>query len=1023
MSNFSPLSFFIEHKVAANLLMVLLVLGGIFALNKLNIRYFPDFQLDIITVRVAWSGASAEDVETAITTPLEQTLRSVDHLHKLSSTSAAGVASITLEMVEGSDKIAAVNQVKQKIDEFRNLAADAEQPVVTSVVHYEQIARLLIYGTSDFAELRNLSRELELQLSNAGIAKIKVVGLPKEEISIQVPHQKLQQLGLSLAQIASRIAAQSRDFSAGSFGEQDSATQLRSLAQKRSEQQFADITVLGAASQRIKLGDIAAIKRRNKQGGVTLSIGGKPAVQMILYSAQNGDIFQATDIFYNWLAKTKPLLPDNITLHVYDENWQLIDERINLLLVNGGGGLLLVLAILFLFLSPRIAWWIALGIPISFMATMLILYFAGGSINMISLFALIMALGIIVDDAIVVGEDSLSHYQNDTPPLLAVQRGATRMFTPVLASSLTTVAAFIPLMMVGGTTGKILFAIPLIIVAAIIASVVESFLVLPNHLYHGLQKTSTKPSPNWRQRFNARLELIQNRYFKRLITAALQYRAITLSLVVALFIIVLGLLASGRLQFRFFPTPESSLLYANASFVPGTPKAQVSQFLQHLETSLTATAQDLTTEPLLATVFSSHNTGVAGGNTSQPSGEHLGAVTVELLPSDLRTIRNRDFIKAWKQRIKLPAGLDTFNITSRIMGPASQNLSIRLLGNNPQQLKLAALELAAVLRETTGVRDVADDMPYGRKQLIYTINARGKALGLTNNAVGRQLRTAFDGKLVQLFQDGNFEVEVKISLPTAQKQNLSATGQLQIVLDDGTTVPLNSVVDWSSERGFEILRHWGGALAVEISAQVDEKINNTNVILAALEQTTLPQIAAKHAVSYSLEGAAADQSTTLADMRYGMLIGLALIYLILAWVFASYSKPLVVMITIPFGLIGALLGHLFLGIDLTILSLFGLFGLSGIVINDSIILLTRHLQLLQDGIPNTCALITASCQRLRAVILTSITTIAGLAPLLFETSLQAQFLIPMATSIAFGLLFSTVLVLLVVPVLLSYCQD
>lgn len=1023
------LGFFTYHKVAANLLLIIMILGGVFALQKLNIRYFPNFDLDYINVSVVWSGASAEDIEKSITNPLEQNLKSVDNLRKITSTSSQGLSTITLELIEGTDIILALNQVKQKVDEFRNLPTDAEEPSVINIARYEQIARLLIYGPESPAELRKLADTFEQQLLDAGIDQVEITGLPEQEISIQISHETLQHLDLSLDQVGLRIQQLSKDIPAGTFGENDTATELRSLAQSRTEQDFKRIPIISDKSQRIHLGDIAVIKRQNKKGGVTLSVDDKPAVEMIIRRSDQGDSFKSAKVFQQWYTKTLSHVPEQVTLHVYDETWSLIKDRINLLIINGGGGLLLVVGILYLFLSPRIALWVAFGIPVSFMGTLLIMYFAGGSINMISLFALIMALGIIVDDAIVVGEDALAHYQAGEVPLLAAEGGARRMLAPVIASSLTTIAAFIPLMLIGGPTGKILFAIPLVIVAVIIASVIESFFVLPNHLRHSfikmesLKKDQKGDVQNWQERFNNHFEHWKNNQFRQLITLTLNHRAIALSLVLSLFIITIGLLASHRLKFHFFPSPESPIIYTNVAFVPGTPKAQVDKFLKHMQTTLKETDQDLSEQTLVMTQISRHGSGLSSEGKSDQSGDHLASIFIELLQPDDRDVRNVDFIKAWKQRIKQPPGLDNLTITSRMTGPPGRDLSIRLTGGNPEQLKLAALEFASAVKDIPGVSDVEDDMPYGRNQLIYKLNPKGEALGLTVAELGQQLRTAFDGKLIQLFQDGVNEVEVRITLPEQETKNLSALNRLEIVLDSGETVPLSSVAEWIPTRGFEVLRHAEGQLAVEISAEVNAKVNNADLILAALEKSTLPELAAKYAINYSLEGKSADQAETMADMRNGLIMGLTLIYLVLAAVFASYGWPLVVMAAIPFGLIGALFGHLFLGIDLTILSLFGFFGLSGIVINDSIILVDFYQKLIAQNMSTHEALIEASCQRLRAVILTSLTTIAGLVPLLFETSLQAQFLIPMATAIAFGLMFSTVLVLLIIPVLMSYHED
>lgn len=1014
------LGFFAHHKVAANLLMLMMILGGFFALNKLNIRYFPNFELDYISVSTVWSGASSEDVETAITIPLEQSLRSIENLRKITSTSAQGASGISLELIEGTDNILALNQAKQIVDEFRNLPEDAEEPSVTNVSRYERVARLVIYGSDSLAELRILANGYEQQLLQAGIDKVDIDGLPDQEVSIQISNETLQHLELSLDQIGQRIKELSRDLPAGTFGDIDSETELRSLGQRRNELEFAQLPIISDVNSRVNLGDIALIKRQNKKGDVTLTVNGKPAVEMTLRRAEHGDTFKVAESFQQWLSKTQTTLPAGIKLHVYDETWKLVKERIHLLLKNGGGGLVLVVAILYLFLSPRIAFWVAFGIPVSFMTTMLIMHFVGASINMISLFALIMAIGIIVDDAIVVGEDALAHYQMGEEPLLAAEGGARRMFAPVIASSLTTIAAFLPLMLIGGAIGQILFVIPLIIIAVIIASVLESFFVLPGHLRHSFVKMTREEKAGWHKRFNDRFEHWKNNQFKRLIAQTLNHRLIALSLVFSIMIITIGVVVSQRIKFQFFPSPESTMLYANIAFVPGTPKLHVDQFLKHLQDTLQETDKALSKQALVATQYLRHNSGLSDKGRAEHTGNHLGSMVIELIEPDHREVRNVDFIKAWKKRIKSPSGLDTITITSRRVGIPGRDLSIRLTGKSPEQLKQAALDFSESIQEISGVSDVEDDMPYGQKQMIYSLSPMGKALGLTTSELGKQLRAAFDGKLIQLFQDDVDEVEVRVILPENERQKLSALEHMEIRLSSGQTIPLSSVAEWTSRRGFEILRHAEGELAIEVSAEIDQKVSNANQVLAALEEKTLPELATKYGINYSMQGRSAEQAETLGDMMYGLSIGLILIYLILAWVFASYGWPLVVMAAIPFGLIGAIFGHLLLGIDLTLLSLFGFFGLSGIVINDSIILVSFYQQLMAKGMKSYDALIEASCQRLRAVILTSLTTIAGLAPLLFETSLQAQFLIPMAAAIAFGLMFSTVLVLLIIPVLLSY---
>jgi multidrug efflux pump subunit AcrB len=710
-----------------------------------------------------------------------------------------------------------------------------------------------------------------------------------------------------------------------------------------------------------------------------------------------------------------------VELIVYDESWQLIKERIMLLVKNGLGGLVLVVAILYLFLTGRVAFWVAWGIPVSFLATLFILWLAGGSINMISLFALIMALGIIVDDAIVVGEDALAHYKMGEDPLRAAEGGARRMLAPVIASSLTTIAAFLPLMLVGGRIGNILYAIPLVIVSVILASLVESFFVLPGHLRNAFVHSHKTREDSIRGRLDRGFDRFRDSLFRPAARAAVRHRFATVASAMSLLLVAAGLLAGGRINFNFFPSPEAQIITANVTFVAGTPRERVDAFLAHLRETLEETEQALDAGPLVSLAVALHGSkaGAGHGGGEGARGDQLGALRVELTPPDSRSVRNEELIRAWRERIRLPAGMEGFTITAQRAGPPGRDLNVRLTGPDAEQLKTAALALAETLSGITGVSEVEDDLAYGREQIIYALTPAGEALGLTVAGLGRQLRTAFDGQLVQIFQDGADEVEVRVRLPDAERDRLGSLHRLNVQLPSGESVPLSAVARWETRRGFEVLRHAEGRLAVEVTADVDPRQTPVADVIAVLEAGPLAELQQRFPIDYSFEGRSADQRETLGDMRKGLMLGLLLIYLILAWVFSSYGWPLVVMSVIPFGLTGALFGHWLMGIDLTILSLFGLFGLSGIVVNDSIILVSFYQRLRGEGMAAAEALVEAACQRLRAVLLTSLTTIAGLTPLLFETSFQAQFLIPMATSIAFGLGFATLLVLFVIPALLS----
>jgi multidrug efflux pump subunit AcrB len=1016
----SLLGVFARHRVAANLLMAMMILSGLVALQKLNVQFFPNFELDRITVNTTWSGASAEDIETGVTVPLEQRLRSINRLKEMWSTSATGSSGIALEFDEKSDMTIALEEVKKQVDDFTNIPEDAENIKVSQILHYESVARLLISGTTQIDELRQLARQFERELLAAGIDKIDIRGLPKQQLKIEIGAEQIQRLGIGLDQLAADINAESRDLPAGLIGEEDGAREIRSKNQRRSPQDFASLEIVSEADKRILLGDIAQIRRDHSPSSPTISVRGQNAVVLVLRRNETGDSLKSAEILQNWLEQTRLQLPPSIKIEVFNERWQLIKQRILLLLKNGTGGLALVLIILYLFLSARVAFWVAVGIPVSFMATLAVLYLVGGSINMISLFALIMALGIIVDDAIVVGEDAQAHIDIGEDPLMASEGGARRMLAPVLASSLTTIAAFLPLMLIGGQMGSIMMAIPVVIVCVIIASLIESFLILPGHLRQAFAKVRGIKQSRLRKKLDRGFNRLRDFWFRRLVRLAIEFRWTTIAIAIGFFIFAAGLFVGGKIGWQFFPSPESTTVYANVRFVSGTASEKVDHFLEELEQQLINTIEDLD-ETVVSTYYTVHASSVGSGRAI--NGERVGAIYVELLGSDQRETDNSSFIQNWRERVKVPPGVENFQITSRRVGPSRRELNLRITGSNPQNLKAAALDLAQTLESISGVTAIDDDMPYGREQLIYALSPAGKALGLSITDIGKQLRAAYDGIVLQRFQQGADEVEVRLQLPDVEQRRLDSLLYLPIKLPNGNFVALESVAEWRSAQGFEALRHFNGRLSVDVTADVNAAINNTAEIVSNLSHSTLPELESRYGIKISVEGRSASQRETFADMRLGAMIALILMYLVLAWVFSSYGWPFLVMLAIPLGLTGAVLGHWIMGMNLTILSMFGFFGLSGIVVNDSIILVVFYRQIRDSGKPFDAALEDAACQRLRAVLLTSLTTIAGLTPLLFETSRQAQFLIPMAVSIAFGLAFATILILLVLPAMLSIYED
>lgn len=1010
------LAVFADHPVACNLLMAMMILAGLWSLTRLNTQFWPSLDLDFATVAVAWSGATAEDVERLITTPLEQELADLDDVKEMTSVSTDGLAILFLSFDEGTDMGLAVDRLKEKVGLVRNLPSTAETPEINRVVNYERIARLVVTGRATMRELRALAHRFKRELLERGISRVELVGVPKEEIAIEIPAETQKTLGLSLAEIGRRVAAASVDAPVGLIGRDEVARQLRFVDQRRNSLEFGDLPILvNAKGQRVTVGDVATVVRRPRADQTTVTFAGRPAVELKLERAASSDSLASARILGEWLGQTRANLPPGVEIHVYRETWKLIKSRIDLLLKNGASGLVLVILILFLFLNARIAFWVTVGIPTSFLATLGVLYLIGGSINMISLFGLIMAFGIIVDDAIVVGEDAETHFRGGATPLRAAESGARRMLAPVIASSLTTIAAFLPLALVGGVIGTIMSTIPIVVICVIAASLIESFLVLPGHMRGSFAHMRRAAAARLRRVRGSRFEWFRERAFRRVADLCVEFRWTTIAATLLCMSITLGWFAAGRVSFTFFPVPESTVVSARVAFVSGTPEEEMVAYLSHVERALYEVEEGFG-EDLVVVAVVRHGTETVVRRDD--AGGKSGTVFVELVEPDRRATRNRDILAAWRAALRPAAGIENLSIAEARVGPPGQDIELQITGFDLGNVKAAAEDLKRLLGSVPGVSGIKDNLPFGREQLVLKLTPVAESLGLSVQEVSRQLRAAYDGYLVQILADGDDEVEVRVVLPDDERNRLDSLDTFDIVLPGGNVAPVNNLVEIETRRGFDSVRHADGKLAVTVTGDVDPALANANRILNDFRANNMRELSKRYGVQFSLEGRQADQEETLTDMSQGAALALILIYLVLAWVFGSYSLPLVVMSIIPFGVIGAFWGHVLLDLELTVLSLFGFFGLAGIVVNDSIILVAFYKRLKEQGVALRQAVVDAACQRLRAVLLTSLTTIGGLTPLLFETSLQAQFLIPMAASIAFGLAFSTLLVLLLVPCLL-----
>ena len=948
-----------RHPVAPNVLMLILIIAGLWAVTKMNVRFFPRFDIQFVLVVVPWPGASAEDVERSLSIPLENQLRSVPNLDKLTTTSEDGAAVAILEFPQSADLDRAAEDVKQYVDQAAgSLPSDSETPEITKIVNYDPLLKVALTG-GNLDELRRLARRFETELTRLGVAKVEVTGLPQERIEIVVDRERLVELGTTVRDIGARVLAHNRDLSAGDVEIGRSDARLRALAKSEDLFGLAEIPALPSGDGRVlRLGDIADISRVVPEGQEALSFNGKTAVQLDLLAREQDSTLESAENILKWTEKARAELPPGVEMHIHSEDWKYVESRLNLLLKNGGQGLLLVLLMLFLFLNGRVAFWVAAGIPAIFLATLFVMQTLGVTINMISMFALIMATGIIVDDAVVVGENSAHHLRRGETPLRAAVHGAGEMFAPVFASTFTTISSFLPLFVIGGIIGSIIRDIPLVIVCILIAAVFECFLILPGHLYHSFRAIRTGGDGAIRRAMDAGFDFFQERMFR--------------------------------------PTVEAALREAEK---------------EHPE------------EKDLIRFVSAHY-GAGGTEESPKTGEELAKMRVELSPTDERSILVAEFINTWRERVHMPAGLERLSFSEAQTGPPGADLEVRLTGEDINILKAASLELQEAMRGISGVSQVRDDTPYGKDQLVFELTPLGSALGLSTEDVATQLRDALDGFKAQTFYEASDEVEVRILQGGAD-----ATGRLssfQVRLPNGDFAALEDVARIRGQRGFDNISRINGRPAIHATGAVDfAVVGNLADVFAQLRTGILPELTSRYGLEWSFEGQQADQRQTIADMQIGLVIALVLIYIILTWVFASWSVPVVIMLTMPLGVIGAIMGHWIMGKEMSILSFFGIFALMGIIVNDSIVLVQYYQHLRRENPEESPDrhIADAACRRLRAVVVTSLTTIGGLLPLMFETSQQAQFLIPMAISVCFGLMFATLLILLFTPACMSYHQQ
>ena len=1055
-----------QNSVASNLLMLGLVVGGLVIGSTVKQEVFPEFDLDVISVGVPYPGASPAEVEQGIVLAIEEQVRALDGVKRVTASSAEGAAGVTIELELGTDPNKALADVKSAVDRITSFPEEAEEPTVSLVSNRKEVIAIAVYGDQSDEVLRQVAEDVKDDLLlSPDITYVELAGTRPREISIEVPQENLRRYGSSLPQIAAKVRQLAVELPGGGVKTAAGEVLVRTAERRDLAHEFETLPIITAEDgTEVTLGTIARVEDTFEDNDVSATFDGKPAVLVNVFRSGDETPVEVADVVHAYVKQTTEdgILPPGLELAALNDASQMFRERIDLLVRNAQLGLVLVLIVLGLFLNARLAFWVTMGIPISFLGSLLLMPLLDVSVNMISLFAFIITLGIVVDDAIVVGENIFEMRERGMGRMSAAITGARQIAVPVTFSVLTSIAAFSPLLFVPGPSGKFFRVIPSIVICVLTISLIESLLVLPAHLGHrstlftALQRfflwpfraSVRKPLPRLgdddpdppkgrivealeapQRRFSVWLQWVIDRAYDPTLKWVLEHRYAAVVIAASILIATFGFLASGRLPFTFLPKTDSDRITAQAVLQFGTPVAESEALRDRIEEAARKTLDEFGGPRYADGIFTLVGGRVrAGLGPSGPSGgsagSHIAGVQVFLVPSDQRDFGASEFAEAWRQRVGEVIGLESLTFVYSTGPGAGSPIEVELAHDDIQVLEEAASEVAEALSSYAGVKDVDDGFARGKPQLDFELTPLGTSLGLTAEDVGRQVRGAFFGSEALRQQRGKDEVRVMVRLPEDERRSEYDIETLMLRTPDGGEVPLTMAAEVERGYAYTTIKRAEGRRVVPVTADVVPGKGNAGQVLASLRDEVLPGVVAKYAgLTYSFEGERKSQSESLGALAIGFPLALGAIFTLLAIPFGSYLQPLVVMSAIPFGLVGAVGGHLLMGYDLSLISIMGIVATSGIVVNDSLVLVHAANAFRADGHSSYESVRMAGTRRFRPILLTSLTTFFGLAPMIAETSVQARFLIPMAISLGFGILFATFVILLMVPALYLILED
>ncbi|MFO8099784.1 MAG: efflux RND transporter permease subunit [Salinibacter sp.] len=1034
------IAWFARHGVAANLLMLLLLVGGLTAGGLVVQENFPEFSLDAVEIRVRYPGASPEDVEDAIVRRVEDRIEGVEGIDRVLGTAAENIGVITVELTRGTNLDRARTDIKSEVDRITSFPEEAEEPIVTEVTNREQVLQIAIHGSASLRDLKEAAQQAETALTrNPRVSFTEVDGVPDEQISIEVSRDALRAHGLTLQEVAQRVRSGSLDLPGGSIKTDEQELTIRTEGQNYTAADFEEIVLLSRRDgTSVRLGDVATVADGfDPNSDLSTRFDGDPAVMLNVFRTgdeQALDVEAAVQTYLN--DELRPSLPRGIEATVWRNSADSLRTRLNIMLENGILGLVLVLVVLTLFLAPRQAVWSASGILLSFIGALILMQQLGVSINMLSVFGFIIATGIAVDDAIVVVENVYAEQERTGEPLDAAVAGTQRVATPVVFAVLTTIAAFSPLLFVGGTIGKFLGDIPTVVIFVLIVSVVEVLFVLPAHLAHSTGEDGPSTAVGrWlggvRAWVHNRLVAFVHGPLTTLLQFATRHYGVTLVGGLSLLLLTFSLVANGYVKNEFFPSIPGNVVTAQLEMPPGTDARETARRADRLRAQgldVLRTLEDRADERLLENTYTTvSRQPVASGGRTQAGftapRPNVAEVSIEMVDAEARDVPSPVLEERWREAVGTPAGVQSLAFTSGAGGPGGDPVSVQLFAPTIDEMTQAADLVRDTLQRYTGVQDVTVDWEE-KQELELQMKPAARSLGLTLSDIAQQVRAAFFGVESYRLQRDQDEVRVYVRLPADERNAVEDLSDYRIRAPDGADIPLEEVATVSLGTSPTQINREDGQRVVTVTADVNPAVTTGGAATARLEHAALPDLQAEvPGLSYQFGGQQREQRKAQGSLQIGFLLALFAIYVLLALPFRSYLQPLIIMSTIPFAWIGALLGHFLLGYNLILPSIFGIVGLSGVIVNGALVMLDFANEERAAGADWRAALVRAGQVRFRPILLTALTTFFGLAPFLLERSVEAQFLVPMAISLGGGILVGTAVLMLIVPALAMLQRD